>query len=307
MKKSVVVLLHIAYWFMYLFLISFIIKAMDTAYSIKTISHLLYTLFFSQVSIFCIVPALIGFYSHYLILFNKFLSKKKIVQLVLASLGIALFGWVFTDLVLFSKFYYGTRSTMYMSAETFIFVGLFLSFLTIVHGIIGLVMKGFLTWYTEIKLKSELDKKNYEMEIALMKAQINPHFLFNTINNIDVLIEKDAGKASEYLNKLSDIMRFMLYETKTEKIQLSMELKYIEQYVELQRIRTSNPDYIKFTVDCENNYSFNEQLNPEFGGLGNELIARRLMLLYPKKHKLETSSSSSSGVYKVYLLISLLE
>jgi len=86
------------------------------------------------------------------------------------------------------------------------------------------------------------------MELALVKSQINPHFLFNTINNIDVLITKDATRASEYLNKLSDIMRFMLYETRPAKIALNKELAYIEKFIELQKIRTTNSHYVNYTV-----------------------------------------------------------
>jgi LytS/YehU family sensor histidine kinase len=211
-------------------------------------------------------------------------------------------------------------------------------------------MRGFITSYGDIHLKEELNRKNYEMELALMKAQINPHFLFNTINNIDVLIQKDATKASAYLNKLSDMMRFMLYETKTEKIALAKELHYIEQYIELQKIRTSNPNYIKYEVtgesdnlviepmlfipfienafkhaenkrienaihisiaiqkqsirfECENAYSDEPQLKPEHGGLGNDLIERRLALLYPDKHSFTTTNKN--GLYKVILVISL--
>lgn len=84
------------------------------------------------------------------------------------------------------------------------------------------------------------------MQLALVKSQINPHFLFNTLNNIDVLITKDAAKASEYLNKLSVILRYMVYETEAGKIPLATELDYIEKYLELQKIRTANPDYVDF-------------------------------------------------------------
>jgi len=82
----------------------------------------------------------------------------------------------------------------------------------------------------------------------LVKSQLDPHFLFNTLNNIDVLILKDATEASNYLNKLSDIMRFMLFETKTDKIFLSKEIEYIEKYIALQKIRTANSNYINFEV-----------------------------------------------------------
>jgi len=82
----------------------------------------------------------------------------------------------------------------------------------------------------------------------LIKAQLDPHFLFNTLNNIDVLIIKNADEASNYLNKLSDILRFMLYETKTDEILLSKEIEYIEKYIDLQKIRTSNANYVSFEV-----------------------------------------------------------
>jgi two-component system LytT family sensor kinase len=111
-----------------------------------------------------------------------------------------------------------------------------------------LILRGFVDWYANIKLIEDLRKKNYETELALVKSQISPHFLFNTLNNIDVLIAKDATKASEYLNKLSDIMRFMLYETKTENIPMTKELSYIEKYIDLQKIRSANPDYVNYRV-----------------------------------------------------------
>lgn len=66
--------------------------------------------------------------------------------------------------------------------------------------------------YSEIHLKETLTKKNLQTQLALLKAQLNPHFLFNTLHNIDILIEMDTAKASLYLNKLSDMLRFIIYE-----------------------------------------------------------------------------------------------
>lgn len=109
--------------------------------------------------------------------------------------------------------------------------------------------KVFLNWYSDIFYKQQLEKKNLETELALLKAQINPHFLFNTLNNIDVLIEKDSDTASVYLKKLSDILRFMLYESPSEIIPLTQELEYIRKYIELQKIRTSNSNYVTFQAE----------------------------------------------------------
>ena len=114
---------------------------------------------------------------------------------------------------------------------------------------IACLIRAFLNWYSDIFYKRQLEKKNLETELALLKAQINPHFLFNTLNNIDILIEHDAKTASVYLKKLSDILRFMLYESPTEKILLKQEVDYIKEYIELQKIRTSNVNFVKFNVE----------------------------------------------------------
>jgi LytS/YehU family sensor histidine kinase len=119
---------------------------------------------------------------------------------------------------------------------------------TLFAGIVGCLFKGFISWYSEIRFKEQLVQKNLQSELALLKAQINPHFLFNTINNIDVLIEKEPKAASLYLKQLSDIMRFMLNDAPSEYIPLSKELEYIKKYIELQKIRTSNDKYVNLNI-----------------------------------------------------------
>ena len=96
--------------------------------------------------------------------------------------------------------------------------------------------------------KGILEKKNIQLELDLLKSTINPHFLFNTLNNIDILIDKDSQKASNYLKKLSNILRFMLNSSKNDFIPLETEIDFIKQYIELQKIRTSNPGFIKINV-----------------------------------------------------------
>jgi len=99
-----------------------------------------------------------------------------------------------------------------------------MSFIATISGIIALVIKGFITWFNEIKLKELLKEKNHEMELALIKSKLDPHLLFNTINNIDTLILKDQVKASNYLNNLSDIMRFMLMKQRLIKFYFQKKL-----------------------------------------------------------------------------------
>lgn len=99
-------------------------------------------------------------------------------------------------------------------------------------------------WFNDQKQKDELEKKNLQIQLDLLKARINPHFLFNTINNIDVLIKKDPTVASEYLFKLSDTLRYVLYETREEKISLRKEVEQMRKFIDLQKIRTNNPEYV---------------------------------------------------------------
>jgi len=255
MKRTAVVVLHIGYWGLYLMLIVCFIQMMPVTNKItgmnrmlmERIGRLLRVLFFYPVGTVAFLPGLIGFYSSYLFLFPRFLQRKRLPALFLSGALTAMTGGVLTFFVLYVVWVrHLTLNNDWISIAAII---VFLSLLTLVHAVIGLVLKGFITSYGDIQLKEDLNKKNYEMELALIKSQINPHFLFNTINNIDVLIGMDADKASAYLNKLSDIMRFMLYETKTEKITLAKELTYIEKYIDLQRIRTANPHYVSYRVE----------------------------------------------------------
>ncbi len=343
MKKSIVVGLHLLYWSMYLFIIFLMVVASQQGQEgISLPGPKMLHVWLSSV----LVPGLIAFYGCYTFVFEKFQKQKNIPKLILSGLTVFLIGAVMEDIYISiipgpGLFTDGSGSFWGLSIVFFM--------IAFVNGSMGFILKGFVTWYSDIQFKAELGKKNHEMELALVKSQINPHFLFNTINNIDVLIQSDALKASAYLNKLSDIMRFMLYETKSDKISLTQELTYIEKYIDLQKIRTSNPNYVNYAVkgdvgnlmiapmlfipfienafkhaenrkmdnainiqvtiengkiifDCENSYSTDTQTKLGHSGLGNELIRKRLTLLYPDKHTLQLLEEKN--IYKVKLTIS---
>ncbi|MEP6748678.1 MAG: histidine kinase [Bacteroidota bacterium] len=346
MKKAAVILLHLGYWICYLFLLFVLSVLLHNQFIFRGFSLFIF------LSAFAMLPAMLGFYSFYIILFTKFLKRKKIIMLVLAAIVIAIacgcIGWLLLNL-LWKHMEPGHKVPIDQGGYTEVLaMVIIISVNALLSGIIGLVMRGFINWYADIKLKEILNRKNYEMELALVKSQINPHFLFNTIHNIDVLIEKDSIKASAYLNKLSEMLRFMLYEIKTEKIALAKELSYIEKYIDLQKIRTANLNYINYSVDgnandrviasmlfipfienaikhtdnkklenainikitvekdtiyftCENKYSNTSSIQNEYNGLGNELIQKRLGLLYPGRHSL--TIANANNIYSVKLII----
>lgn len=112
----------------------------------------------------------------------------------------------------------------------------------------GFLFKTFIEWIKDRRIKAELEKDKVTSQLELLKSQINPHFLFNTLNNIDVLILDEPKRASDYLKKLSEILRFMLYETNTERVPLSKEIEYIKKYVELQKVRTLNNKFVELEI-----------------------------------------------------------
>ncbi|MDR0835823.1 MAG: histidine kinase [Tannerella sp.] len=104
-------------------------------------------------------------------------------------------------------------------------------------------------WYNKKQRQKELEKQNLQSELKLLKNQINPHFLFNTLNNIDSLIKSDTDKASAALLAMSDMMRYMIYDTNTEKVPLVQELAYIENYLNLQAMQFANTELVKYSVE----------------------------------------------------------
>lgn len=94
--------------------------------------------------------------------------------------------------------------------------------------------------------RTDLENQNKTSELALLRSQINPHFFFNTLNNIDALILSNPDHASEAIIRLSDIMRYMLYDTNSDQVLLEKEINYLNSYIELQRIRIKNPENIHF-------------------------------------------------------------
>jgi len=96
-----------------------------------------------------------------------------------------------------------------------------------------------------------MEKRNLQLELDALRSQVNPHFLFNTLNNIDAFIPVQPAKASAMLILLSDVMRYMLYETKGELVMLDLEVKHLQNVIELQKIRFVQPNYIIFETNVE--------------------------------------------------------
>jgi two-component system, LytTR family, sensor kinase len=95
-------------------------------------------------------------------------------------------------------------------------------------------------WQSDEKIRFELERQRTNSELSYLKAQINPHFFFNTLNNIYSLTNIDVEKAKTALLKLSRMMRYVLYETEKNHTLLTKELDFIKDYIELMKMRLSS-------------------------------------------------------------------
>ncbi len=99
--------------------------------------------------------------------------------------------------------------------------------------------------------KSELAIKNKEMQISLLKSQINPHFLFNTLNSISTLMHSSKEKARRVITQLSDIFRYALDSHSDEMVKLIHEINFIENYIRIQQVRFGERLQFKTDIDTD--------------------------------------------------------
>nr|WP_295926481.1 histidine kinase [uncultured Dyadobacter sp.] len=110
----------------------------------------------------------------------------------------------------------------------------------------------FQRWVLDSYRINEMEKRRLQSELDQLKNQINPHFLFNMLNNANVLTHKDPEKASQVLMKLSDLLRYQLYDSMREKVLLTSDIHFLTNLLELEQIRR---DRFEYMVSREGNIS----------------------------------------------------
>lgn len=101
-------------------------------------------------------------------------------------------------------------------------------------------MRYVLRWYEEKKKLEEERRRNTEAELNWLKNQLNPHFLFNTLNNISSLVRLDADKAQDSIAQLSDLLRYALYESNNAKVKVEDEIAFMRNYIDLMSLRCND-------------------------------------------------------------------
>lgn len=94
-----------------------------------------------------------------------------------------------------------------------------------------------------------LEKENHQVKVEALKSQINPHFLFNSLNNIYAFSNPENKSVRNYLVKLSDALRYMIYDSSEVHVPLQDEIAYLKNYVSLEKLRYDTPEQIQFTTE----------------------------------------------------------
>ena len=248
-QKEIIV--HLLYWM--IFTIGFFIQ-------LKPENNFIFS--FDEITLFSLSYLFINistFYINYFYVLKRFfdvkLLSKFLIGLVLIFTYFITFRYLIEEVLFLHLF--GTGN--YFKGTTiqyYIFDNLHWASAPIFAStIIWIVINFIRTLQKEVVLNEEKKKA----EIQFLKSQINPHFIFNTLNNIYSMVFRKSEQALPAIEKLSEIMRFTTYETQKELIPIGSEIKYIESFIDLERIRNTKEIHIQLLTEIDNE---NQMLPP---------------------------------------------
>ncbi len=300
--------------------------------------------------VFVPVSFMIIFYLNYFVFIDRLLFRKKLVQFLLANVG--LFVLLSLGLDAWREYYIfhilnetahhpdGPPKMMFILRD-----GMMMA----LTAALGVAIRMTQNWYVVEAEKKELEKARTEAELQNLKSQLNPHLLFNTLNNIYSLIAIDPDRAQYAVHDLSRLLRHVLYENSQQSVPLDQELAFMKSYIELMSLRLSGKVELKVELPPEGKgillppllfislieNAFKHGVSPtgksfihigfkieenrrivcriEFcnfpkkdsdrsgSGVGLENLRKRLGLLYPGRHKLQTGLEENKYVAELIL------
>jgi len=230
------ILQHLVFWSIALYIL---LENFKTS-SIIVPVDMIYTMIFG-------VFLIIAVYINLLILIPRFFHKGRyIIYFISLAIFLALITYLYQIWfdVIVDKLFGGFYLISYFDYwDTLKYFAILVGITSLLH----FSKSWFLYQESETKL-AQTQKEKIEAELDALKSQINPHFLFNSLNSIYSLVLKKSDKAPEALIKLSDTMRYIIYESNHELVDLQKEIEFIRNYIELQQLRMSNKDKLEFLV-----------------------------------------------------------
>ena len=187
-------------------------------------------------------------YFNLYVLLPRFLFARKYTRYVL-SLALSMAAVAIINIFL-SRFFVHLGMSWFATGVGFNFRNLFSRSFEL-FSLVGMTtgFKLAKDWLLQQQWIREKEKQYLETELNFLKSQINPHFFFNTLNNLYSLTLKKSDLAPEVVLKLSDLMSYMLYESNTPTIALNKEITYLRNYIDVERLRFGQRLTVDFEVD----------------------------------------------------------
>lgn len=199
---------------------------------------------------FLLVPLsfMVVFYTNYFLLIDRYLSSQYVARFL--GYNILLIGAVMVGVHLLFHYVLPPDTAHRPPVERpwpgaiRFFMGNAILYLLVVGAGVAIRMTG--GWYRAEAARKELERSRTEAELQNLKSQLNPHFLFNTLNNIYSLIQLDTERAQQAVHDLSRLLRYVLYDSSRPVVPLNAEIGFLRDYIELMRIRL--PRHVRLFV-----------------------------------------------------------
>ena len=242
-NNKITVFSHVLVWLV-LFSMPYLLSYGQTQEINRIIAHFWIPLVFSAII----------FYWNYFVLIDRFLFPKKMVQFILLNVVIIVFFLVLKEYIEDTFFQELLKKRTTESEENkppfkmFIYVQL-LSYIAPL--LFSIAIKSTKKWVTTEAERKEATNIKLKSELQHLHYQLQPHFFFNSLNNIYALVDISPDQAKKSIHSLSKLMRYMLYETNDELILLSKEIDFMKKYIDLMKLRVSDKTIIKHHFPSE--------------------------------------------------------
>ncbi len=204
---------------------------------------------------FLIVPLsfMFIFYANYRFLISQFLFTKRTSEFLLINLLFIILTIIFVHLLM--QLLPDPRPPHRPGPPDFEIIKFFLGNAMLYMLVAGLSVAIKMTenWYQMESMRREVEQSRIEAELMNLKSQLNPHFLFNTLNNIYALIAFDSVKAQEAVHDLSRLLRYVLYDSNAPFVTMSREMDFIQNYVDLMKIRMPLSAHVNMELSVDSN------------------------------------------------------
>jgi two-component system sensor histidine kinase AlgZ len=236
-QRNRVFLLHFSFWCVYL---SFFVYQITSFRRRETDLGQAFVQAGAQVSFNMLIA-----YLNYFFFLPRFLERQKAVRyllefsvpfIIVIILRINLLRYLIDGYTHKEDYFYSTLYTVQTVATT-LFIVIFVGMLRFAKD-----------WFEFEARKKEVENEKLTAELNFLKAQINPHFLFNTLNNLYYLAFTQSPNTTEVIAKLSQMMRYMIYDSNHSLVPLNKEIEYMQNYISLERLRLNSVIPIRFDV-----------------------------------------------------------